>query len=206
MALYIKGDRILTEEEKNREEMGEGCGAMVILILGVLFILSPGIIITSLLNLMMDFTTGQLWGSAIVGSIIIAIILACIWGTENITKSYLGTAVVSTVFMIVVYLFSPNNCFYNTIKAMFDTEASSDSDNNDAEKTDTAAIATGNNEREIPVVEEDDEPYDITDSLAIDNSFSESVETESDDMIDINEDMSEDENIEEVDSTALVAE
>lgn len=206
MALYIKGDRILTEDEKNREDIGEGCGAMVILILGVLFILSPGIIITSLLNLIIDFTTGQLWGSAIVGSIIVAIFLACIWGSENISKTYLGTAVISTVFMIVVYLFSPNNCFYNTVKAMFDTEASSDSDNNNAEKTDSAAITTDNNERERPIVEEDDDPYDITDSVTIDNSFSESVETESDDMIGIDDNESEDGNIEEVDSTALVAE
>ena len=73
MAYYFKGNRILTEEENANEGCGEALGGAFIMFLGVLFILSPGILITSLLNLFIDFTTSQLWGTAIVGCIIVII-------------------------------------------------------------------------------------------------------------------------------------
>ena len=75
MALHVKGNRILTEEEKNKEEMSEDVGGGILLIIAVLFLLSPGIILTSLINPLFNFTTSQLWGSAIVGTIVVMIIM-----------------------------------------------------------------------------------------------------------------------------------
>lgn len=119
MALYIEGNRILTEEEKGNEGCGAGLAALLLLVIGALFVLSPGIIITSLLNLGIHFTTSQLWGCAIVCSIIVAIGLAMLVGTDSLKTSYLATAVICSLFMFLSYLFAPdNNCFYNTVRRL----------------------------------------------------------------------------------------
>lgn len=124
MAFYIKGNRILSEQEHNDEELSSGCASMFLLISAVVclvcFILSPGIIITSLLSLGITFTTSQLWGCAIAGSIVVAVALALIWGFKTLFKSYLITAVVSTLFVVIFSLFNSNNCFLNTVCNMFD--------------------------------------------------------------------------------------
>lgn len=126
MAYHIKGNRILSEEENAQEGCMEGLGALILVILGVLFILSPGILITSLLNLFIDFTTGQLWGTAIVGCIIVIIGLFALKGEDGLGKHYLITAVVCSLFMFVSYLMvSENNCFYNTVTKMFSSDSSS---------------------------------------------------------------------------------
>ena len=127
MAYYIRGNRILTQREKDTEDIGGGCAGMILLLLLVLFVLSPGIIITSILSLMMTFTTGQLWGTAIIGSIVVAIGLAIAFGGSNLGKTYLGTAVLSTIFMIVMHLMTPNNCFSDTVIAMMDWGESTES-------------------------------------------------------------------------------
>ena len=124
MPLYIKDNRILTEEEKNNEEMGDGCASAVMLFIGVLFILSPGILITSLLATFIDFTTSQLWGTAIIASIVVIIGVAVLLGGNEVIKGYLITALCCSLFMFIIYLFKPDNCFYNTICRMLNTEAS----------------------------------------------------------------------------------
>ena len=120
MAYYIRGNRILTQREKDAEDLGGGCVGMIVLLLLVLFVLSPGIIITSILSLMMTFTIGQLWGTTVIGSIVVAIGLAIVFGVNNLGRNYLVTAVLSTIFMIVIHLMTPNNCFSDTIFAMMD--------------------------------------------------------------------------------------
>lgn len=129
MAFYIKGNRILSEQEHNDEELSDGCASMFLLILAVVclvcFILSPGIIITSLLSLGITFTTSQLWGCAIAGSIVVAVALALIWGFKTLFKSYLITAVVSTLFVVILSLFNSNNFFLHTVCSMFDYNGSS---------------------------------------------------------------------------------
>ena len=121
MALHVKGNRILTEEEKNTEEMSEGMSGGILLLIGVLFLLSPGIILTSLINPLFNFTTSQLWGSAIVGSIVVMIIM---YFTIGISASrYLICAGICGGFIIVWTLFNSNNIFWNTTKAMFKTDS-----------------------------------------------------------------------------------
>ena len=105
MALYIRGNRILTQEEKNNEDMGDGCASAVLLFLAVLFVLSPGILVTSLLSTFIDFTTSQLWGTAIVSSIVIGIGVAWLNGGNDIVKGYLITALCCSLFMFIYYLF-----------------------------------------------------------------------------------------------------
>jgi len=124
MPLYIKDNRILTQEEKNNEEMGDGCASAVMLFIGVLFVLSPGILITSLLATFIDFTTSQLWGAAIVASIAVIIGVAILLGGNDVIKGYLITALCCSLFMFIIYLFIPDNCFYNTICRMLNTESS----------------------------------------------------------------------------------
>lgn len=126
MAYYIKGNRVLSEEENANEGCGEALGGVFIMFLGVLFILSPGILITSLLNLFIDFTTSQLWGTAIVGCIIVIIGLFALKGKDGLGKNYLITAVGCSLFMFISYLMvSDNNCFYNTVAKMLSSDSSS---------------------------------------------------------------------------------
>ena len=121
MALHVKGNRILTEEEKTKEDITEGMSGITVLIIGLLFLLSPGIIITSLLHLLFDFTTSQLWGSAIVGTIVVMIIM---YFTIGISVSrYLICAGICGGFIIVLTLFNSDNIFWNTTKAMFKTDS-----------------------------------------------------------------------------------
>lgn len=103
MPLYIKDNRILTQEEKNNEEMGDGCASAVMLFIGVLFVLSPGILITSLLATFIDFTTSQLWGAAIVASIAVIIGVAILLGGNDVIKGYLITALCCSLFMFIIY-------------------------------------------------------------------------------------------------------
>lgn len=124
MPLYIKDNRILTQEEKNNEDMGDGCASAVMLFIGVLFVLSPGILITSLLATFIDFTTSQLWGAAIVASIAVIIGVAILLGGNDVIQGYLITALCCSLFMFIIYLFIPDNCFYNTICRMLNTESS----------------------------------------------------------------------------------
>jgi TonB family protein len=94
------------------------------LFIGVLFVLSPGILITSLLATFIDFTTSQLWGAAIVASIAVIIGVAILLGGNDVIKGYLITALCCSLFMFIIYLFIPDNCFYNTICRMMNTESS----------------------------------------------------------------------------------
>lgn len=132
MALHVKGNRILTDEEKNQEEMGENAAGGLLLLIGVLFLLSPGIIITSLINPLFDFTTSQLWGSAIVGTIVAMIIMHYTIGIS--VSRYLICAGVCGGFVIILTLFNSDNIFWNTTKAMFDSNSNDDTEINEDEK------------------------------------------------------------------------
>ena len=167
MALYIRGNRILTQEEKNNEDMGDGCASAVLLFLAVLFVLSPGILITSLLSTFIDFTTSQLWGTAIVSSIVIGICVAWINGGNDIVKGYLITALCCSLFMFVYYLFKPNNCYYNTINKMLNVESSDNKSPHEGEASDSIAYSpsssssnnyTVNNQSNAETEEEYDGP------------------------------------------------
>lgn len=133
MALHVKGNRILTEEEKNTEEMSEGLSGGILLLIGVLFLLSPGIILTSLINPLFNFTTSQLWGSAIVGSIVVMIIM---YFTIGISVSrYLICSGICGGFIIIWTLFNSDNIFWNTTKAMLDIDSDEKTEIKKDEKT-----------------------------------------------------------------------
>lgn len=149
MPLYIKDNRILTEDEKNNEEMGDGCAGAVMLFIGVLFVLSPGILITSLFTTFIDFTTSQLWGTAIVASIAVLIGVAVLLGGNDVIKGYLITALCCTLFMFIVYLFKPDNCFYKTFCRMLNTESSKKTSQKDVASDSVAfspALSSVNND------------------------------------------------------------
>ena len=167
MALYIRGNRILTQEEKNNEDMGDGCASAVLLFLAVLFVLSPGILVTSLLSTFIDFTTSQLWGTAIVSSIVIGIGVAWLNGGNDIVKGYLITALCCSLFMFIYYLFKPNNCYYDTINKMLNVKSSDNESPHDGEASDSIAYSpsssstnnyTANNQSNTETEEEYEEP------------------------------------------------
>lgn len=163
MPLYIKDNRILTQEEKNNEDMGDGCASAVMLFIGVLFVLSPGILITSLLATFIDFTTSQLWGAAIVASIAVIIGVAIILGGNDVIKGYLITALCCSLFMFIIYLFIPDNCFYNTICRMLNTESSKKTSQSEAasdSKAYSPVLSSANND---VINEESNEATEETD-------------------------------------------
>lgn len=145
MPLYLKGNRILTQSEKDDEDLNDGCSGAVMILIGLLFILSPGILVTSILTLFIDFTTSQLWGSAIVASIVVLIALAVLLGGEGIIKNYLITALCCSLFMFVYYLFKPDNCYYNTIMRMLDSESSENKSPSNNSASDSVAYISVSN-------------------------------------------------------------
>ena len=114
MALHIKGNRILTDEEFYNEE-GPGCGGALALI-GLC--LSPGIILTSFIHPLFHFTTGQLWASVIIGCIIVMILMYFFIGL-SFTR-YLICSGLCAGFIFLFTLCSSNNIFWNTTKALFE--------------------------------------------------------------------------------------
>lgn len=163
MPLYIKDNRILTQEEKNNEEMGDGCASAVMLFIGVLFVLSPGILITSLLATFIDFTTSQLWGAAIVASIAVIIGVAILLGGNDIIKGYLITALCCSLFMFIIYLFIPDNCFYNTICRMLNTESSKKTSQSEAASDSKAYSPVSSSANKDVIYEKSNEATEETD-------------------------------------------
>lgn len=163
MPLYIKDNRILTQEEKNNEEMGDGCASAVMLFIGVLFVLSPGILITSLLATFIDFTTSQLWGAAIVASIAVIIGVAILVGGNDIIKGYLITALCCSLFMFIIYLFIPDNCFYNTICRMLNTESSKKTSQSEAASDSKAYSPVSSSANKDVIYEKSNEATEETD-------------------------------------------
>lgn len=163
MPLYIKDNRILTQEEKNNEEMGDGCASAVMLFIGVLFVLSPGILITSLLATFIDFTTSQLWGAAIVASIAVIIGVAILLGGNDVIKGYLITALCCSLFMFIIYLFIPDNCFYNTICRMLNTESSKKTSQSEAASDSKAYSPVSSSANKDVIYEKSNEATEETD-------------------------------------------
>ena len=163
MPLYIKDNRILTQEEKNNEEMGDGCASAVMLFIGVLFVLSPGILITSLLATFIDFTTSQLWGAAIVASIAVIIGVAILLGGNDVIKGYLITALCCSLFMFIIYLFIPDNCFYNTICRMLNTESSKKTPQSEAASDSKAYSPVSSSANKDVIYEKSNEATEETD-------------------------------------------
>lgn len=113
MAFYIKGNRILSEDEYNNEEGGFGA-ALALLGLS----LSPGIILTSFIEPFFLFTTGHLWASVITGCIVVAILMYFFIGLSF--YRYLICSVICAGFIGLFTLYSSNNIFWNTTKALFE--------------------------------------------------------------------------------------
>ena len=163
MPLYIKDNRILTQEEKNNEDMGDGCASAVMLFIGVLFVLSPGILITSLLATFIDFTTSQLWGAAIVASIAVIIGVAILLGGNDVIQGYLITALCCSLFMFIIYLFIPDNCFYNTICRMLNTESSKKTPQSEAASDSKAYSPVSSSANKDVIYEKSNEATEETD-------------------------------------------
>ncbi len=125
MALYIRGDRILTEEEKNNEDGIWGTIILITLLICFIFVLAPGILITSHLTSYIDMSTSQLWGTAIVSSLAFLVILILLFGKEKCLKNYAIAASVCFGYMLLFYLFNNDCVYYKTIKEMFHIETKS---------------------------------------------------------------------------------
>lgn len=155
MPLYLRGNRILTQREKDNEDLNDGCTDAAMLLIGLIFLITPGILITSLINNFSDFTTSQLWGISIVASIVVFIGIAILLRGEGVVKGYLITALCCTLFMFVYYLFKPDNCFYNTIVKMFETESTDDNTPQEDAASDSITYNTvSNNYYNEMVIEE----------------------------------------------------
>lgn len=112
MAYYVHGNRINTEDDEDRENSG----LLILLLLFAAFILSPGIIITAFIQPIFHFSVSQLWGSAIVGSIVVAI---AIHYSIGLTFSrYLICGGICGGFIILLTLFKGENMFSNTVIEM----------------------------------------------------------------------------------------
>jgi hypothetical protein len=102
------------------ESSAEGCFYLLLIALAIAFILSPGIFLSALLDCMVPITsTGTLWGTSIVASIVIFII--CWQLTKNKTGPFTCYAIVATsisILIIIITLINSNNLFWSFIKRM----------------------------------------------------------------------------------------
>lgn len=192
MALYIRGNRILTQREKDNEDLNDGCTDAVMLLIGVLGVLSPGILITSYLISFFDFSTSQLWGAVIVASLAVLIVIAIICKGEGVIKAYLGTALCCVIFMGVYSLFKSDNRYLKTLEKMFDTESSNNDSPQDNASTDSIAYNAVSNYTNDDILNEheetDIEAITETEEESVDNdneetSSSEETSTEQEDCI-----------------------
>lgn len=133
MAYYIKENRILTEEEKFHEDATNGLTELCLALIGIVFLLSPGIVITSLIHWAFQLTTGQLWGSAVICTIAVVIIMYFTIGI-SLTR-YLICASTCAGFIIILTLCFGDNIFWNTVKDMFETEENEKTKTTDYEQT-----------------------------------------------------------------------
>jgi hypothetical protein len=111
------GKYVIKDEEE--DAAGYAMAGMILFVICFVFVLSPGIIITSFLNLFINFTVGQLWGSSIIGTLGF---IACLYFfSENgfSFKHFLIYAGIGAGIMILITLFIPDNLFSATIKEMF---------------------------------------------------------------------------------------
>lgn len=106
---------------KNEDEENEGAAmiGMVLLVVCIAFVLTPGIILTSFLNLFIDFTLGQLWGCSVVGTLLFgAYLYFYTEGGLSLKRFLIGVGICAGI-MILVTLFIPENLFATTVKEMF---------------------------------------------------------------------------------------
>ena len=96
------------------DDNGEGLIVILIALLLIL-LLAPGMLLTSIVNIMVDMQCKTLWAWSIVFSIITFGICAFLadW------TAYLWTALVSAVLMLLIHLFSDNSFIAYTLSVMF---------------------------------------------------------------------------------------
>lgn len=96
----------------------EGIAGLIIGLLCVLFVLAPGVLVTSLLRLLIDLTVSQLWGCSIVANLALGAYMYFFTKNGFSIKRYLICAGISAAFIFILTLFINDNCFYDTVKAM----------------------------------------------------------------------------------------
>lgn len=103
------------EEEDNN---AGAVGLVGLVLLLILFALSPGILVTSLLRFVVDLTISQMWGCSIVACIVLMGYMYFFTKNGLSFTRYLICAGVSAAFILILTLFVNDNCFYNTVKIM----------------------------------------------------------------------------------------
>jgi hypothetical protein len=96
----------------------EAWGGLILILLGIALVLSPGVFLATLINYVIPIsTTGALWWTAVVASIVVFVI-CCILAKENFLSTYVIIAVVVTVLIVVISLCDSNNIFLAMVKRM----------------------------------------------------------------------------------------
>lgn|SRR5574344_496997 len=140
----IDGKWVLAKDD----DSSEGMVALFILLLLILFILSPGIIIGTMVNQFSPLTScGALWGTAAIAS---AVVLVASWTITRSPTSYIVIAVICSIFLIIFYFYKKDNIFEKYINGMFpstenNTEQVENTSSNNPITSDTTNANYGNN-------------------------------------------------------------
>lgn len=129
MALFYKDNKIFTEEEYRQEQLAGWIAkivsygllifvgiALAIVVIAIVFwfLLSPGIMLASLANLLFDCSSGTLIGIILISCLIIALTLWEVYKFKKASYIYLGIATFCSVLMVGVTIYNSDNCFANT--------------------------------------------------------------------------------------------
>lgn len=109
MAKYV------IKEDDSSEGLAAGA---IILVFALLFILSPSIVITSLIYYIIDsMTIGQLWGTSIVGSLAVLGIIC--WKGGTIKNYLICSAIIGFLILLITLFYGiEGNIFIETLKDM----------------------------------------------------------------------------------------
>ena len=104
----------ITEDDSD----GEAIIGVLLLVIGVLVIFSPGIVVTTLIRNITDLSISQCWGCSIITCIAFCACLHFFTETGLTFKKYAIWTVCISGFILLLTLFDNENCFIETVKFM----------------------------------------------------------------------------------------
>lgn len=102
------------------DDSDSAVGVLVLIVLAIAFLISPGIIVTSLLRFLIDLSVSQCWGCSIVTCLVLCTCLHFFTETGLTFRKYAICVLCSGLFILLFTLFINDNCFYNTLIYMFE--------------------------------------------------------------------------------------
>jgi Na+/proline symporter len=119
-SMNLFGGEMFMPRRRKKEEVNVVFLMIIfLLLLASIFILSPAILITSLISLIVDTEIGPLWGTTLIVTAIIIGTMYWKWGGEGLIKKYLIICSIVSFIGLLFCLFVNDNFIIDTIYKMY---------------------------------------------------------------------------------------